>query len=98
MLNGTIYIVSDTPEEVPDRRYMISTGVFIENGPEAEARRVPTDKEMRVISTEEAHHMFGMEAERLDGVTVRLLTACTPIEYSTSTIQWLANDPKQLLV
>lgn len=49
---------------------MISSAAFIENGPEAEARRLPSDKDMRVISTEEARRIFGTEAERLDGVSV----------------------------
>jgi hypothetical protein len=71
-LNGTLYVVSDDPESIPDRRTMISTAVQIENGPIGEAKRVPTDKEMRIISTATAKELFGVGAERLDGVTVRL--------------------------
>ncbi len=73
VLNGTIYLVSDSPQDVPERKFMISSAAFIENGPEAEARRLPSDKDMRVISTEEAHRIFGTEAERLDGVSVSTL-------------------------
>ncbi|CDO73894.1 hypothetical protein BN946_scf185016.g51 [Trametes cinnabarina] len=87
ILNGTVYIVSDAPEDVPDRRYMISTAVFIENGPDAEARRIPTDKEMRVISTEEARRLFGTEAERLDGVT---WLANDPKQFITHYYHWSA--------
>lgn len=73
MLNGTMYIVSDQPESIPDRTRITSTAVFIENGPIAEAERIPTDKEMRIISTREAGRLFGPSAERLDGVTVWLI-------------------------
>ena len=70
--NGTFYVVTDNPESIPDRNYMISTGVFIENGPEAEARRTPGDKEMRVVDTDTARRLFGTQAERLDGVSVSI--------------------------
>lgn len=69
-LNGTLYIVSDEPDTIPSRRMMISTAVWIANGPVAEAQRVPTDKEMMTISTATAKEMFGLVADRLDGVTV----------------------------
>ena len=75
LLNGTLYVVSDEPEKVPERLYMISTGIFITNDPEDVARRAPTDKEMRIISTVEARQMFGTEAERLDGVSVSRSTS-----------------------
>lgn len=78
---------------------MISTAIFIENGPEAEARRLPTDKEMRIISTEEAHRLFGSEAERLDGVSVSTLVfGMSGPKLNVRCVQWLANDPKQLYV
>jgi hypothetical protein len=70
-LNGTLYVVSDEPESIPNRRMMISTAADIENGPIGEAKRVPTDKEMRIVSTRTAKSLFGVGAERLDGVTVR---------------------------
>ncbi|KAI0634976.1 hypothetical protein C8Q77DRAFT_1171784 [Trametes polyzona] len=87
ILNGTMYIVSDSPKDVPDRRFMISTAAFIENGPEAEARRVPTDKEMRIISTQEARQLFGTEAERLDGVS---WLANDPKQFITHYYHWSA--------
>ena len=76
MLNGTLYIVSDEPETVPELKRVISTAVFIENGPVAQANRIPTDKDMRVISTEEAKRLFGIDAARLDGVTVGKPCSC----------------------
>ena len=63
-------MVSDEPEKVPERLYMISTAIFITSEPEDAPLRAPTDKEMRVISTAEARQMFGTEAERMDGVSV----------------------------
>ena len=39
------------------------------NGEEAKAERLPTDKDMKIIGTEEAKRLFGTQADRLDGVT-----------------------------
>jgi hypothetical protein len=50
---------------------VISTGITVENGPIEEAKRIPTDKEMRFISTKEARQLFGTGAEIIGGVTVR---------------------------
>ena len=72
ILNGTSYIVTDSPHTVPDRALMSSTSIVIKNGIEEERKRRPTDKEMRIISTDEASKLFGTQADRLDGVTVSL--------------------------
>ena len=69
-LNGTLYVVTDEPESVPDRLYIISSGVFITSDPKDIPARDPTDQNMRVISTSEARQLFGTEADRLDGVSV----------------------------
>ncbi|KAL1938799.1 hypothetical protein VTO73DRAFT_11179 [Trametes versicolor] len=87
VLNGTIYLVTDSPQDVPERKFMISSAAFIENGPEAEARRLPSDKDMRVISTEEARRIFGTEAERLDGVS---WLANDPKQFITHYYHWSA--------
>lgn len=70
MLNGTQYVVSDTPDDIPHIRYITSTGYPIENGEEEIAKREPTDEHMRVISTRDAARLFGSMAHRFDGVTV----------------------------
>lgn len=57
---------------------MTSPGIMIENGPEAEAKRVPGDKEMRIIDTDQARKLFGTQAERLDGVTVCVFHSLSP--------------------
>jgi len=73
ILNGTIYLVSDEPETFPDRKFMTSAGINIDNSPEMVAARKPTDKDMRIISTVEAKKLFGTGANRVQGVTVRVL-------------------------
>ena len=72
-LNDTLYVVTDDPASVPDRNFMISTARRIVNGPVEVAKRVPTDKELRVISTTDAKTLFGSGADVLDGVTVGLV-------------------------
>ena len=69
-MNGTFYVVSDNPESIPERKYMISSGAFIENGADEPAKRLPSDKDLQVIDTATARRMFGTQAERFDGVTV----------------------------
>jgi hypothetical protein len=69
ILNGTVYLVSDEPETFPDRRFMTSPGINIENDPDKVAARQPTDKDMRIISTTEAKKLFGTGANRVQGVT-----------------------------
>jgi len=71
VLNGTAYLVTSEPENVPGRKYMTSTSRPIANEPEEVAARLPTDKEMRIISPEEARQLFGTGANRVEGVTVR---------------------------
>lgn len=71
-LNDTLYIVTDDPASLPDKKYMISTAVRIANGPIEAKKRLPTDKELRIISTADAKNLFGSGADVLDGVTVSL--------------------------
>ena len=85
-LNGTVYLVSDEPETFPDRKFMTSSGINIDNSPEMVLARLPTDKDMRIISTAEAKKLFGTGANRVQGVTVRILVNCTmrPLFYDSS--------------
>jgi hypothetical protein len=71
IFNGTVFIVSDKPENIPARNMITSTGVPVENGPIEEAKRIPTDNDLRTISPREAKKLFGNGAEIIDGVTVR---------------------------
>ena len=69
--HGTFYIVTDDPTDIPPLKLIISSGIFLTSGPTDELKRLPTDKDMRVIDTAEAKKLFGDRAQRLDGVTVR---------------------------
>ena len=71
MLNGTVFVVTDDPDFVPDRNTITSTGINIENGAQAIAARLPTDREFRVVTPDEAQELFGTSADLVDGTTVR---------------------------
>lgn len=68
LLKGVVYIVSDEPTTIPNVQFVFSKGLWIENGRTAEEARLPTDKEIRVISTREARRLFGTGAQVIDGV------------------------------
>ena len=97
ILNGTFFIVTDKPSEFPERRMMIGSGYIVKNSPEEVAKREPTDKDMRVISTKEARKLLGTFANRLDGVTVSLccwVIGNHCVDFLTF-FQFLNNDPPQ---
>ena len=71
--DGTFYVVTDNKEEIPDLKLVISSGIYLTSGPKDEELRLPTDKDMRIIDPDEARKILGTKAERLDGVTVRVL-------------------------
>jgi hypothetical protein len=73
--NGTVYLVNDEPETFPDLKFITSPGINIDTTPENAIARLPTDKDMRIISTSEARKLFGTGATRVQGVTVRSFTA-----------------------
>ena len=70
LTNGTLFVVTDDASKIPDRGLMISTGYDIKNGDVEEAKRVPTDKEMQIITHKDAKRLFGGDAELIDGVSV----------------------------
>ncbi|KAJ7808853.1 hypothetical protein B0H14DRAFT_3090989 [Mycena olivaceomarginata] len=69
LFKGVVYVVSDDPESVPDIENMYSKGLEIFPGKEAEDSRLPGDEDIRIISTAEAHELFGTGAAVVDGVT-----------------------------
>jgi hypothetical protein len=75
IFNGTVFLVSDEPEIFPDRKYITSSGINVENSPELVAARLPTDNDMRIISTSTARSLFGTGANRVQGVAVRTFTS-----------------------
>lgn len=97
---GTVYIVSDHPHTVPDVQFILSKGVPIRLGEEAEEARLPTENEIKVISSKESKKLFGgTSANVIDGFSVRILfLICNALIPTHSISQFLVNDPPQLFV
>lgn len=70
IFKGVVYIVTDEPSKFPNVSDIYSKGLFIENGEEEVASRLPTDEDITIISTRRAKQLFGTEAFIMDGVTV----------------------------
>ncbi|KAF8887177.1 hypothetical protein BD779DRAFT_1528535 [Infundibulicybe gibba] len=87
ILKGIIYVVTDEPQSIPDISFMISKGIFIKPGAAAEATRLPSDKELRIISTKEARELFGTGAQIIDGVT---FLVNDPPQFITHYYHWSA--------
>ena len=73
IFQGIVYVVSDSPSNVPDIRFLYSKALNIEEGKEAEDSRLPDASDIQVISTKQAAKLFGTGAHVIDGVSVRLL-------------------------
>ncbi|KNZ81312.1 hypothetical protein J132_02085 [Termitomyces sp. J132] len=98
VLKGVVYIVSDEPSKVPNVTHMYSKGLFIENGKEAVASRLPTDEDIRVISTKEAKVLFGTGAHLLDGVNVcSVILYYAPSPNVLTFFKYFINDPYQFV-
>lgn len=69
VFNGTVFVVTDFPSSIPNRLTITSTAVDIFNGEDAVNSRTPGNREMRVVSTDQAQRLFGSSAELMDGVT-----------------------------
>ncbi|TDL21871.1 hypothetical protein BD410DRAFT_771196 [Rickenella mellea] len=89
VLNGTLYIVSSTRSTFPELRFMYSTGAEVQIDPDLEqdAKRLPTDKEIRIISPIEARRIFGTSATRIDGPN---WLVNDPKQYITHYYHWTA--------
>ncbi|KAH6911447.1 hypothetical protein BKA70DRAFT_1267708 [Coprinopsis sp. MPI-PUGE-AT-0042] len=87
ILKGVVYIVSDEPSSVPDVQFIYSKALYIENGAAAEESRLPTDNEIRVISTLEARRLFGTGAQIIDGVN---FLVNDPPQFITHYYHWSA--------
>lgn len=84
---GTLYIVSDQPENMPETRYIISRGVYIRNGKAAEKSRLPTGVEIQVVSTQRAKEVLGVEAHLIGGNT---FLVNDPPQFITHYYHWAA--------
>jgi hypothetical protein len=68
---GVIFIVTDSPSTIPDLSSICSKGIFVLPGRNNELSRLPTEENIRVISSEQAEQLFGSDIETVDGITVR---------------------------
>ena len=99
VMNGTVFVVTDAPETIPPRKTLTSTGIELKGDPELVKARLPTDREMRIISPEDAIELFGSGATLIDGITVSNIPHRTPhTTFHSCIIQWIVNDPTQLCV
>lgn len=60
-------------------RFIYSTGAYIEEGNPSPDSRLPTDKDIQVISTKNAAKLFGTGAHIIDGVSVRFFVFLFPV-------------------
>lgn len=63
--NGTFYIVTTEKDLVPPLKAITSPGVELIYDTD------PTEKDIRIITPQEARDLFGSSAARFDGVSVR---------------------------
>ncbi|KAF9256407.1 hypothetical protein L218DRAFT_936707 [Marasmius fiardii PR-910] len=66
--DGTLYVITDTPDSVPPLPHILSRPDRMKPG----ASLMPTENEMQIITPEEAKSVLGERALRLDGFTVLL--------------------------
>ncbi|TDL18327.1 hypothetical protein BD410DRAFT_775088 [Rickenella mellea] len=66
-LNGTLFVVTSNPFTVPNLKFIISTGIPLIHGEDEPARRLPTDREIRVVTPAQACSLFGDFVVRLSG-------------------------------
>ncbi|KAK7012817.1 hypothetical protein R3P38DRAFT_3402202 [Favolaschia claudopus] len=86
MSNGTFFIVTDTPQDFPKIRLMISKPLILENTAKNIAAREPTADDMAFLTMEEAIERWGeAKAGRKDRIS----------DVGGSTV--LVNDPDQFL-
>ncbi|KAF9561323.1 hypothetical protein CPC08DRAFT_742558 [Agrocybe pediades] len=87
IFKGIVYIVTDHPTTVPDVQFIYSKALSIKPGAEAEAERLPTKDEIQVITTKQAHKLFGTSAQTIDGFT---FLVNDPPQFITHYYHWSA--------
>ncbi|KAG8891583.1 hypothetical protein FRC01_014623, partial [Tulasnella sp. 417] len=89
VFKGTIYIVSDHPEQdrIPQIQNMISSGKPIRKEPGDEHRREPTDQHMQVITSRRALQLFGQYVKRVEGTS---FTIYEPSQYFSTAFRFVA--------
>lgn len=71
IFKGVVYIVTDNSSTIPDLNFIYSKGIYILPGRENELSRLPTDENIRLISSSQAKELFGSGIQTIDGMTVR---------------------------
>ena len=67
-MNGTMSIVTSNPGSIPPLRFITSSGYPMLNDEEDVQNRLPTDKDMQVLTPSQAQHIFkSTHATRIDG-------------------------------
>lgn len=62
MADGTLFIVTSNPEAFPSIDLITSTGLPASATPESIAERMPTDRDMAIITPQEAHQRWGSQS------------------------------------
>ncbi|VDB95941.1 unnamed protein product [Peniophora sp. CBMAI 1063] len=86
MANGTLFAVTDTPDDFPAIEWMTSTGLPAVNSPESIQERMPTAQDFSFITTAEAKRRWGNDADE---------TQARVFNIDGNTL--LFNDPDQFL-
>ncbi|KAK0449277.1 hypothetical protein EV421DRAFT_2032523 [Armillaria borealis] len=87
LYKGTLYVVCDDPQNIPDVSKFYSKGLRIYNGKEAEDSRLPTNEDIQIISSKEAKALFGTVAQVINGVTFLIND---PQQFITHYYHWSA--------
>jgi hypothetical protein len=90
MADGTLFIVTSNPESFPTIDLITSTGLPASATPESIAERMPTDRDMAIITPQEAHQRWG-------GHSMMDLNNIFPVEGSTVRPLHCHSDPCSLL-
>ena len=91
IFKGVVYIVTDSPSTIPDLSFIYSKGINIAPGRENELLRLPTDEDIRVISSTQAKQLFGSDIQTMDGNTVRFTRGSFNYTYlwlTALTVSW----------
>jgi hypothetical protein len=76
MAHGTLFVVTSNPKSFPSIDLVTSTGLPASNTPESIAERMPTDRDMSIITPQEAHQRWGSQS-------LTELNSIFPVEGST---------------
>jgi hypothetical protein len=73
VLEGTLIVVTDSPELIPNPKEITSKGQKIQDENVNLKQLEPTEKDFKVISTEEANLLFGSSSIRIGGISVSIV-------------------------